>query len=59
MTTTALPAQTAAPTRRRFTVDEFYAMAEAGMQRTSVSNCAAHGSGSRHPMTFSSLRFTR
>ena len=31
MTTTTLPAQTAAPTRRRFTVDEFYAMAEAGV----------------------------
>lgn len=31
MTTTALPAQTAAPTRRRFTVEEFYAMAEAGI----------------------------
>ena len=31
MTTTALPAQTAAPTRRRFTVDEFYAMVKAGI----------------------------
>ena len=31
MTTTALPAQTDTPTRRRFTVDEFYAMAEAGI----------------------------
>ena len=31
MTTIALPTQTAAPTRRRFTVDEFYAMAEAGI----------------------------
>ena len=31
MTTTELPAQTAAPTRRRFTVEEFYAMAEAGI----------------------------
>ena len=31
MTTTAVPAQTFAPTRRRFTVDEFYAMAEAGI----------------------------
>ena len=31
MTTTALPTQTAAPNRRRFTVDEFYAMAEAGI----------------------------
>ncbi len=31
MTTTAVPAQTFAPTRRRFTVEEFYAMAEAGI----------------------------
>ena len=31
MTTTASPAQTAAPTRRRFTVDEYCAMAEAGI----------------------------
>ena len=31
MTTTALPAQTAAPTRRRFTVEEYCAMAEAGI----------------------------
>ena len=31
MTTTAPPAQAAAPTRRRFTVEEFYAMAEAGI----------------------------
>ena len=31
MTTTALPAQTDTPTRRRFTVEEFYAMAEAGI----------------------------
>ena len=31
MTTTALPAETSAPTRRRFTVEEFYAMAEAGI----------------------------
>ena len=31
MTTTALPEQTAAPTRRRFTVEEYYAMAEAGI----------------------------
>ena len=31
MTTTALPAQTATPTRRRFTVEEYYAMAEAGI----------------------------
>ena len=31
MTTTALPAQTATPTRRRFTVDEFLAMDQAGI----------------------------
>ncbi len=31
MTTTALPAETATPTRRRFTVEEYYAMAEAGI----------------------------
>ena len=31
MTTTAVPAQTSTPTRRRFTVEEFYAMAEAGV----------------------------
>ena len=31
MTTTALPTQTAAPTRRRFTVDEFLAMDQAGI----------------------------
>ena len=31
MTTTALPTETAELTRRRFTVDEFYAMAEAGI----------------------------
>ena len=31
MTTTALPAQTDTPTRRRFTVEEFYAMAQAGI----------------------------
>ena len=31
MTTTALPAQTAAPTRRRFTVEEYCAMADAGI----------------------------
>ena len=31
MTTTALPAQTAAPIRRRFTVDEFLAMDQAGI----------------------------
>ncbi len=31
MTTTAVPAQTAAPTRRRFTVEEYCAMAEAGI----------------------------
>ncbi len=31
MTTTARPAQTAAPTRRRFTVEEYCAMAEAGI----------------------------
>jgi Uma2 family endonuclease len=31
MTTTAVPAQTFKPTRRRFTVEEFYAMAEAGI----------------------------
>ena len=31
MTTTALPAQTFTPTRRRFTVDEYCAMAEAGI----------------------------
>ncbi len=31
MTTTALPEQTAAPARRRFTVDEYCAMADAGI----------------------------
>ena len=31
MTTTALPAQTFTPTRRRFTVEEYCAMAEAGI----------------------------
>ena len=31
MTTTTAPAQVAAPTRRRFTVEEYYAMAEAGI----------------------------
>ena len=31
MTTTALPTQTAAPTRRRFTVEEYCAMADAGI----------------------------
>ena len=31
MTTTALPAQTSTPTRRRFTVEEYCAMAEAGV----------------------------
>ena len=31
MTTTALPTQTAAPARRRFTVEEYCAMAEAGI----------------------------
>ncbi|MDE2786005.1 MAG: Uma2 family endonuclease [Chloroflexota bacterium] len=31
MTTTALPAQTAAPTRRRFTVEEYCAMVDAGI----------------------------
>ena len=31
MTTTALPAQTDTPTRRRFTVDEYCAMADAGI----------------------------
>ena len=31
MTTTAVPAQTTAPTRRRFTVEEYCAMAEAGI----------------------------
>ncbi|MCY4560436.1 MAG: Uma2 family endonuclease [Chloroflexi bacterium] len=31
MTTTALPVQTATPTRRRFTVEEYCAMAEAGI----------------------------
>ncbi len=31
MTTTALPAQTAAPTRRRFTVEEYCAMIDAGI----------------------------
>ena len=31
MTTTAVPAQTAAPTRRRFTVEEYCAMAKAGI----------------------------
>ena len=31
MTTTALPAQTSTPTRRRFTVDEFLAMDQAGI----------------------------
>ena len=31
MTTTALPTQAAAPARRRFTVDEYCAMADAGI----------------------------
>ena len=31
MTTTAVPAQTTAPTRRRFTVEEYCAMADAGI----------------------------
>ncbi len=31
MTTTAIPVQTAVPTRRRFTVEEYCAMAEAGI----------------------------
>lgn len=31
MTTTAVPAQTTAPARRRFTVDEFLAMDQAGI----------------------------